>query len=70
MREYQKFAVGQTARTVQDGVLRGEKQNEVIPVIRGAEHVDTTFFQRDGAHSHTANVVLDVLQYVFGSRAL
>jgi hypothetical protein len=30
-------------------------------VIQGAGHVDTTFFQQDGAHPHTANVVLNVL---------
>jgi hypothetical protein len=45
-------------------------QNEVIPVIQGAGHVDTTFFQQDGAHPHTVNVVLDALHDVFDSRVL
>jgi hypothetical protein len=45
-------------------------QNEVISVILGAEEVETTFFQQDGAHPHTDNVILDVLHGVFSSRVL
>jgi hypothetical protein len=45
-------------------------QNEVIPIIQGAGHADTTFFQQDGAHPHTANVILDVLHDVSGSLVL
>jgi hypothetical protein len=37
-------------------------QNEVI---QGAGHVDTTFFQQDGALPHTVNIILDVLHDVF-----
>jgi hypothetical protein len=39
-------------------------QNEVILVIQGAGHVDTTFFQQDGACPHIANVILDILHDV------
>jgi hypothetical protein len=42
-------------------------QNEVISI---AGHVDTTFFQKDGACPHTVNAVLDVLHDVFGSHVL
>jgi hypothetical protein len=28
--------------------------------------MDTTFFQKDGSHPHTVNVVLDILHVVFG----
>jgi outer membrane protein W len=42
-------------------------QNEVIPVIQGAGHVDTTFFQQDGAQPHRVNVIFDVTHDVFGS---
>jgi hypothetical protein len=45
-------------------------QYEIIPVIQGARHVDTALFQQDGACPHTANVTLDVLHDVFGSRVL
>jgi hypothetical protein len=44
-------------------------QNEVVEVIQVAGH-DVTFFQQDGACSHTVNVILDVLRDVFGSPAL
>jgi hypothetical protein len=45
-------------------------QNEVILVIQEAGHVDITFFQQDGACPHAANVILDILHDVFGSRVL
>jgi hypothetical protein len=43
-------------------------QNEVVPAIQGARCMDT-FFQQDGTHPHTANV-LDILHDVFGSHVL
>jgi hypothetical protein len=45
-------------------------ESEVILVIQGAGHVDTTFSQQDGVCPHTANVFLDVLHDVFGSCVL
>jgi len=49
---------------------QGQLQNEVTAVIQGAGHVDTTFFQQDGAHPHTVNVVLYVLHDMSGSCSL
>jgi len=45
-------------------------QDEVIPVIQTAGHVDTTYFQENGARLHKTSVILDVLHGVFGSHAL
>jgi len=45
-------------------------QNEAIPVTEGAQHVDTTLFQQEGACLITAYVNLDVLHDVFGNHVL
>jgi hypothetical protein len=46
-----------------------EQLQNVIMVIQRARHVDTSF-QQDGARLHAANVDLDVLYDVFGTRVL
>jgi hypothetical protein len=45
-------------------------QNEVILLIQGGRHVDTTFFQQNAACPHTMNIILDVPHAVFGSYVL
>jgi hypothetical protein len=73
----QRVAFIQQAKDLLDRFLRRapnqrylqQLQNEVIPVIHGRGHVDTTFFQQDDARPRTANVALDVLYDVFGSYA-
>jgi hypothetical protein len=45
-------------------------RNEVILVIQGAGHMNTTFFRQNGACPHTTNVVLDVLLDVLGNCVL
>jgi len=48
-------------------VVPAVTENEVIPV---GGHMDTTFFQQNGADRHTVNVILDVWHDMFGSCAL
>jgi len=42
-------------------------QNDFNLIIQGAGHGDTTFFQQDSARPHTANVVFNILRYVFSN---
>jgi len=76
MRECKEIAGEFATPTLQDGVQRAwgsvclVTAYEVIPVNQGAGHVEVTFFQEDGAHPHTANVVLDVMHDVFHNRVL
>jgi hypothetical protein len=55
-----------------EGTITSQRflQQLQIKVIQGEGHVDTTFFQQDGARLHAANEVLDELHDMFGSRVL
>jgi hypothetical protein len=53
------------AATVTSQKYLRKLQNDVIPVVPGAGHVDTAFFQQDGVCFHTVNVSLVVIYGVF-----
>jgi len=56
--------------TIADQQYLQHLQSEIIHVMQGVRHVDTTSFQQDCQCPHRANVVLDVLHDVLGSHVL